>query len=114
LTARRDGPAAADPTLSPPASPHPDTGSAVAPLREWEAAELGLLNRQINAASALLERMDNQIQARSRTIPLYEATLTTDGLSEALRSQRDHPLHTLLRRMYHETRQASPKGSDRS
>jgi hypothetical protein len=114
LTARRDGPAAADPTLSPPASPHPDTGSAVAPLREWEAAELGLLNRQINEASALLERMDNQIQARSRTIPLYEATLTTDGLSEALRSQRDHPLHTLLRRMYHETRQASPKGSDRS
>jgi len=116
LVARRDGQAAADAIepLSPPASPDPDGDPRVGPRREWDAAELGQLNREITEASALLERLDNQIEARTRTLPLYEAALTTDGLAAELRARRDHPLHTLLRRMYHESREASPGGSDRS
>ncbi len=83
-------PASSDAAL--PAAPAPD------------ATELAERNREIAETSALLERIDKQIEARTRTLPLYKATLATDGLAAELRSQRDHPVHTLLRRMYFENR----------
>jgi hypothetical protein len=67
-----------------------------------DAAQLSQLNREIDETSALLERLSNQIEARKRTLPLYKSTLDTDGLSADLRARRDHPIHALLRRMYHE------------
>ncbi|HEU4429623.1 MAG TPA: hypothetical protein VFT98_12760, partial [Myxococcota bacterium] len=67
-----------------------------------DAAQLSQLNKEIAETSALLERLGAQIEARRRTLPLYKATLETDGLSNELRARRDHPLHALLRRMYHE------------
>ena len=89
----------------------PDAGPDFAPASVDAAApaspsvaELAERNRAIAEKSALLERLDKQIEARVRTLPLYKATLTTDGLAVELRSRRDHPLHTLLRRMFHETR----------
>jgi hypothetical protein len=81
-----------------PAAPAPD------------AAELAERNRAVAETSALLERLDKQIEARTRTLPLYKATLATDGLAAELRSQRDHPVHSLLRRMYFESR-ARPEES---
>ncbi len=80
-----------------------DAGTA-AGSAEQGSLELAERNRAIAEASALLERLDKQIEARVRTLPLYKATLTTDGLAAELRARRDHPLHTLLRRMFHETR----------
>jgi hypothetical protein len=82
-----------------------DDGQLVAPTGSGEkldAAQLSQLNKEIAETSALLERLDNQIEARRRTLPLYKATLDTDGLSNELRARRDHPIHALLRRMYHE------------
>ncbi len=67
-----------------------------------DAAQLSQLNKEIDDTSALLERLSNQIEARKRTLPLYKSTLETDGLSGDLRARRDHPIHALLRRMYHE------------
>ncbi|HXZ85758.1 MAG TPA: hypothetical protein VEI82_09730 [Myxococcota bacterium] len=58
-------------------------------------------------AKAQLGRLEQQIAARSRALPLYKETLATDGLAEELRTRRDHPVHTLLRRMYHELRSAA-------
>jgi hypothetical protein len=82
------------------------TGAALpaAPAPDLDAAELAERNRAIAEAGALLERIDKQIEARTRTLPLYKATLDTDGLASELRARRDHPLHTLLRRMYFESR----------
>jgi hypothetical protein len=68
------------------------------------AAERAELEREITETSMLFERLSRQMGARSRTLPLYKATLETDGLATQLRSRRDHPLHGLLRRMYHEDR----------
>jgi hypothetical protein len=48
--------------------------------------------------------LEKQIAARTEALPLYEETLATDELADDLRAQRDHPMHTLLRRMYHEQR----------
>ncbi len=58
-------------------------------------------------AKAQVVRLDQQISARTRALPLYKETLATDGLAEELRLRRDHPVHTLLRRMYHELRSAA-------
>lgn len=63
--------------------------------------------QQLSDAKAQLVRIDQQIAARSRALPLYKETLATDGLAEELRTRRDHPVHTLLRRMYHELRSAA-------
>ena len=52
--------------------------------------------------NGLLERLDKQIAARSRALPLYKETRAAQGLLPELRSQRDYALHTLLRRMFHE------------
>jgi hypothetical protein len=79
---------------APPAAP-------AGPLSALERAER---EREIEADRELLLKLDRQIEARSRALPLYRETLATDGLADQLRSQRDHPVHTLLRRMYHERR----------
>ncbi len=89
---------------APPAAMSED-GELVAPVgtgEKLDAAQLSQLNREIDEVSALVERLGTQIEARRRTLPLYKATLDTDGLSGELRARRDHPLHALLRRMYHE------------
>jgi hypothetical protein len=62
------------------------------------------IDTELDNGKALLKRLDRQIDGRTRAVPLYKATLETDGLADEMRAQRDHPLHTLLRRMYHETR----------
>jgi hypothetical protein len=69
-----------------------------------DAAETAEAQRALGEASAKLERIDQQIEARARTLPIYLATLESDGLGAELRARRDHPLHGLLRRMYHEDR----------
>ena len=54
--------------------------------------------------SSLLGQLDQQMAARARALPLYRAVVQSDELAPQLRVQRDHPVHTLLRRMYHEHR----------
>jgi hypothetical protein len=89
---------------APPAAISDDgqLAAAVGSGEKLDAAQLAQLNREIDETSALLERLNTQIDARRRTLPLYKATLETDGLSADLRARRDHPIHALLRRMYHE------------
>ena len=72
-----------------PAAPAPDAFRSEATREDKDAA-------------ALLARLDRQIKAQSRALPLYRATLDVDDLAFELRSQRDHPVHTLLRRIFHE------------
>jgi hypothetical protein len=74
--------------------------------RALDAAEVAEAQRELAEASAMLERLDQQIEARARTIPVYVATLESDGMGAEMRARRDHPLHSLLRRMYHEDRGA--------
>jgi hypothetical protein len=91
------------------AEPVPASLDADAPRRSGaplDAAEMAETQRELNEASALLERLDQQIEARARTIPIYVATLESDGMGAEMRARRDHPLHGMLRRMYHEDRTA--------
>jgi hypothetical protein len=78
-----------------PAAPAPDPAPVI---------DRASLKREVDDAQALLARLDKQIAASTRALPLYKATLATGGLTEELRARRDHPMHALLRRMYHEQR----------
>jgi hypothetical protein len=70
-----------------------------------DAAERAAWQREAALAGTRVERLSRQIQARTRTLPLYEEALGTDGLAVALRMRRDHPFHELVRRMYHEVQE---------
>jgi hypothetical protein len=87
-----DAPAAADDAMDGAALPSQDLADVAQALAD---------------AKAQVARLDQQISARTRALPLYKETLATDGLAEELRLRRDHPVHTLLRRMYHELRSAA-------
>jgi len=65
-------------------------------------AERAAWQREAALAGTRVERLSRQIQARTRTLPLYKEALGTDGLAAALRTRRDHPFHELVRLMYHE------------
>jgi hypothetical protein len=98
MAKRRDSLGSSSPaSIDPDAPPLPTAPGAL-------ALEVGTLDREIEDAKNLLERLEKQIAARTRALPLYKATLDADGLADELRAQRDHSLHTLLRRMYHEGR----------
>jgi hypothetical protein len=81
-----------------PASASDDAPSGLAEV------ELGEIAREIEDGKRELAKMDAQVSARTRALPLYQATLGGDDLADALRQRRDHPMHALLRRMYHEQR----------
>ncbi len=66
--------------------------------------DLADVAQKLADAEQQLVRTEQQIAARSRALPLFKATLETDGLAQELRARRDHPVHVLLRRMYHEGR----------
>jgi len=80
--------------------PH-DEVPAAADTGEDELADVA---QKLADAEAQLVRTEQQIAARSRALPLFKATLETDGLAHEMRARRDHPVHMLLRRMYHEGR----------
>jgi hypothetical protein len=93
-----------------PASQAPDDGAASS-LAE---IQLGEIARQIEDGKRELAKFDAQMAARTRALPLYQATLGDETLTDALRSRRDHPMHALLRRMYHEQQSlAAGPGEDK-
>ncbi len=67
-----------------------------------DALEVEALDSTIADTKRALLRQEKQIAARTEALPLYRATLGTESLVGELRARRDHPVHTLLRRMYHE------------
>jgi hypothetical protein len=79
-----------------------------APSGELADDPLGLseLKRRQRVASDRLGKLDQQISTRTRALPLYEELLGVPDLGADLRLRRDHPAHTLLRRMYYESRSA--------
>lgn len=83
------------------ASPGP---ASPAPAERPSVAERAETQRQLDEAKSLLGKLQKQLVARQRALPRFRATIGTEGLIDDLRSQRNHPVHTLLRRMYYETR----------
>jgi len=72
--------------------------------RAVDAFDVETLDRSIERTRRQLLQQERQIDARTDALPLYRATVGTESLVDELRRRRDHPVHTLLRRMYHETR----------
>ncbi|MBW2294533.1 MAG: hypothetical protein JRG94_19815, partial [Deltaproteobacteria bacterium] len=64
--------------------------------------ERSTLVQRITELQRLVAKLDDQIEGRKAALPLYSAVFASDDLIPALRSQREHPVHTLLRRMFHE------------
>ena len=97
-----------------PAAPAEDAASERAPAAGATELELADLARELADGKAQLASLDAQVSARTRALPLYRATEKSDGLADELRARRDHPMHALLRRMYHEQRSLAADGGNRS
>lgn len=78
-----------------PASPDAGVEPRKAPIN---------MTREIARTKMLLDKLNRKVTAREKALPLYRKALQAGGLIEALRTQRDHEVHTLLRRIYHESR----------
>jgi hypothetical protein len=87
---------------SPPAAPASDAAHGAS--RAIDAFDVEQLDRDIERTRRQLLRQERQVDARTEARPLYRATVGPETLVDELRRRRDHPVHTLLRRMYHETR----------
>lgn len=84
---------------APPASP---AGDDVAETAAFGTAESQRIARELEDGGRQLAKLDKQITARTRALPLFRSIVESEDLAPALRSQREHPMHTLLRRLYHE------------
>ena len=62
------------------------------------------LKRQVAEDTEKIERLERMIGVRAEVLPIYKDTLESDGLAAEMRGRRDHPVHSLLRRMYYEIR----------
>ncbi len=58
--------------------------------------------RELEDGGRQLAKIDKQIAARARALPIFKAIVGSKDLAPELRGQRQHPIHTLLRRIYHE------------
>ncbi|MAG32853.1 MAG: hypothetical protein CL908_18400 [Deltaproteobacteria bacterium] len=94
LAARRDA------GTDPPAAPASADGERAAV--KFGTSESRRIARELEDGSRRLAKLDKQISARARALPLFRAVVEAEDLAPALRSQRQHPVHTLLRRLYHE------------
>ncbi len=69
-------------------------------------APVGTSRKQLLADIAVtgdaIRDLDTKIEGFSRALPLYEATASGGELIQALRAQRDHPAHAMLRRLRRE------------
>lgn len=90
-------------TNAPPAAPAMSgDGGDVAPV-QFGTAESRRMARELEDGGRQLAKIDKQISARARALPLFRAVVESKDLTPALRSQRRNPIHTLLRRLYHES-----------
>lgn len=71
-------------------------------------AERTSVTRRIHKVTDELAKIERQLSARKRALPLYQAAREADPMIDELRAQRDHPVHSLLRRMYHENSAPTP------
>ncbi len=65
-------------------------------------AESRRIARELEEGGRRLAKLDRQISARARALPLFRAVVESENIAPLLRGQRQHPVHTLLRRIYHE------------
>lgn len=85
-------------TDAPPAARATDDEGAP----RYGTAESRRIARALEDGGRQVAKLDKQISARARALPLFRAVVEAEELAPALRSQRQHPVHTLLRRLYHE------------
>lgn len=89
-----------DARVAPPAAAA-NSDESNAPVR-FGTSESRRVSREIEDGGRRLAKLDKQISARARALPLFRAVIESEDLAPALRGQRQHPVHTLLRRLYHE------------
>jgi hypothetical protein len=90
-----------DTQSAPPAARATDGDGGAAPIR-FGTSDSRRVAREIEEGGRRLAKLDKQITARARALPLFRAVVESEDLAPALRGQRQHPVHTLLRRLYHE------------
>ncbi len=86
--------------LAPPANP---ADGPAPPMANAEPLRLADVERRLSEANFELARVDKQVEARTRALPLYRATLEDDVLMRELAVERNHPVHELLRQLYYES-----------
>jgi hypothetical protein len=103
LKDRTESQSSESPPAAPAAGAEAESASDVAAVQPGVShAERARLLREISRSNGQLEQLERQIAARTRALPLFRAAAESDSLIDELRAQRDHPVHTLLRRLHHE------------
>jgi len=97
LASRRD---AGKASSAPPAAM--GSGGTGETAVRFGTAESRRIARELEDGGRQLAKLDKQIAARARALPLFRSVVESEELAPELRSQRQHPVHTLLRRLYHE------------
>ncbi|MFK7895725.1 MAG: hypothetical protein AB8G23_07820 [Myxococcota bacterium] len=92
--------------------------------RSAESRTIAKLGLDLERLSSNGERLEAQIHAIEESLPIFKATLGHEDLAWELATQRDHPVHELLRRFAEEVQASStsntspaaksPQGSDAS
>ena len=65
---------------------------------------------QLRTLADRRDRVDVQLLGRAKALALYEEALAGDGFLEQLASQRDQPVHALVRRLFYEDESESRFG----
>lgn len=77
------------------------------------AEETGLISeidRQLRSLVSDQDRVDGQLLGRAKALSLYTEALAGDGFLVELASQRDQPVHALVRRLFYEDESESRFG----
>lgn len=88
---------------APPPGMESDPGISAAD----KTREIAVVNARIADLAEVQEKLAAQVEARSSALPLYTEVLETAGLTWELGSQRHHPVHSVIRRMYFERERSS-------
>lgn len=70
--------------------------------------EIARLGVDLERLSSNSERLESRISAIAQSLPIFKATLGHEALLWELSSQRDHPVHALLRRYAEEYEPTTP------
>ena len=68
------------------------------------------IDSQLRVLAEERDRLDGQLLGRAKALSLYEEALAGDGFLEQLASQRDQPVHALVRRLFYEDESESRFG----
>ncbi len=75
-----------------------------------ETGQISEIDGKLRSLEYERDRVDRQLLGRAKALSLYQESLAADGFLDELVSQRDQPVHSLVRRLFYEDESESRFG----